>query len=255
MLSSRIWRNTISTGADKAILSPTGRPLIIAHRGASKVEHENTIEAFETALDMGADGIEFDVRRTKDGVYVAHHDESISGETLSEMTYAEADGAASRAGIHLPTLDEVLDKFGRRALLDIELKEQGYEGDIVPSIQSRTDAANIVITSFNDETISRAKPVWPEVRTGLVLGVDSPASVKTRISELFPQKRLRRCGADFVAPHFRLMKFGFVRRMQKAGYQIWVWTVDDTHLARSFADQGVAVIITNRPGEIRAALK
>jgi len=238
-------------------LFKTKPPVIIAHRGASRVKRENTLEAFETAVEMGADGIEFDVRRTKDGIFVVHHDASLKGEAvpLSQMAYSEIDKAAIRAGFHLPRLDEVLDIFGRRAVLNIELKEQGYEGDVIPFIRERTDSARIFITSFIDETIRQTKSAWPEVRTGLILGVDPPASIGVRISELLPKDRLSRCGADFAAPHFRLLRFGLMRRMQKAGYPVWVWTVDDPRLARSLADRGAAAIITNWPGEIRAALR
>ncbi|UCD63917.1 MAG: glycerophosphodiester phosphodiesterase [Candidatus Zixiibacteriota bacterium] len=229
------------------------RPVIIAHRGASKAKRENTLEAFEAAIEMGADAIEFDVRRTRDGVYVVHHDPAVaSSDTLiADSNYIDIDNLARKQGFHIPTLEEALSACQGRIGLNIELKEEGYEGDVVPFIRERVEAASAVITSFNDNSVKQTASAWPEVRTGLILGVDSPASVRTRISELFPENRLRRCGADFVAAHHRLIRFGFLKRMLSAGYPVWVWTVDDPARTRALIRQGASGIITNVPDQLR----
>ncbi len=237
-------------------LRGTSSFLIIAHRGASKAERENTLEAFEAAVAMGADGIEFDVRRTIDGAFVVHHDPTIDGASspLCEQTYDDADKAASAAGFHLPTLEETLSVCRGRIALDIELKEEGYERDVVPFIRGRVDVGDVVITSFNDVSVRETKSLWPEVRAGLILGVEPPVSLTVRLSELYPLKRLRECRADFVAAHFRLLKFGFVRRLRSAGYPVWCWTVDDPHTAKRLIDNGVSGIISNTPDKLRLSL-
>lgn len=231
--------------------------LIIAHRGASKAKRENTLEAFEAAIAMGTDGIEFDVRRTKDGVFVVHHDPAIAGapSPLCEQAYDDAEDAARTAGFHLPTLEETLSVCKGRIALDIELKEEGYEGDVVPFVRERAGVGDVVFTSFNDASIRETKSLWPEVRTGLILGVGPPASLAVKLSELYPLKRLKESGAVFVAAHFRLLKLGFVRRMRKAGYPVWCWTVDDPHSAKRLIHKGVSGIITNTPDKLRLSLK
>ncbi|MEW6411354.1 MAG: glycerophosphodiester phosphodiesterase [Candidatus Zixiibacteriota bacterium] len=234
-------------------IGESSRPLVIAHRGASKAARENTLDAFEKAISMGADAIEFDVRRTKDGVFVVHHDPSIEGSSapLSRQTLDEARDAARSAGFELPTLEQTLNLYKNRIGLDIELKEEGYEQQIVVFIQAHVSADDVVITSFNDRSISEVKSYWPKVRTGLILGVDSPASFRVRISELYPLKRLKECRADLVAVNFHLLKFGFVRRMTRASYPVWVWTVDDTELAKRLINSGVDGIITDLPDLVR----
>lgn len=234
-------------------IEESSHPLVIAHRGASKAARENTLEAFEKAIAMGADAIEFDVRRTRDGVFVAHHDSSVEGSStpLSKQTLDEAQDMARSAGFEIPTLEQTLNLCRGRIGLDIELKEERYEQEIVAVIQAHVSADDIVITSFNDRSIREVKSHWPQVRTGLILGVDSPASFGVRISELYPLKRLKECRADLVAVHFHLLKLGFISRMKRAGYPVWVWTVDDTDLAKRLISSGVDGIITDIPDLIR----
>jgi glycerophosphoryl diester phosphodiesterase len=231
-------------------------PLIVAHRGASKARHENTLEAFEAAIEMGADAVEFDVRRTRDNAFVIYHDPSIKGcDTLiSHQSLDKAQKAARRAGFDLPTLEKTLSTCSGKIGLDIELKEAGYEEQVLSFIRQRVDPAAAVVTSFIDDSVRRTKSLWPEVKTGLILGVDPPASIRTRLTEFFPERRLKASGADFVVPHFRLLKFGFMKRMSTAGYPVWVWTVADVPRSRSLAVRGVAAIITVCPDLIRAAM-
>ena len=112
-------------------------PAIIAHRGAVSFAHENTLEAFEAAVQIGADAVEFDVRRTFDGVLVIHHDATLPGKRrlVANATYEELKLSGARRGYHIPTLEETLHHLCGRIALDIELKEAGFEreGLIVPS--------------------------------------------------------------------------------------------------------------------------
>ncbi len=249
MVAGASWCDYYYTVKGSEDMSNPNRPLIIAHRGASAAKRENTIEAFLAAIEMGADGIEVDVRCTGDNVLVIHHDPSVAGSTtpISGLTYVEAEKIAGAAGFHLPTLEKTLDFCADRVLLDIELKEQGYEGDVVKLVKDRVGSTGAVFSSFNDSSVRQIKSMVPEFKVGLILGVAPPASFTTRLGELFPVKRLKRCGADFVAPHFRLLQFGFLSRMRSMGYPVWVWTVDDIGVAKRLTANGVAAIISNRP--------
>ena len=97
---------------------------VIAHRGASALaEHENTLEAFQIAIALRADMVEFDVRRTSDNVLIAYHDPAIDGKRICDLTYNRINDIARQEGYRVPTLVEVLDMCKGKIHLDIELKE------------------------------------------------------------------------------------------------------------------------------------
>ena len=227
-------------------------PLVIAHRGASAVARENTLEAFELAIEMGADVIEFDVRRTGAGVIVVHHDAGIAGTdtVIAQATLGEVRQAAQSQGYQVPTLDDALRLCADRIALDIELKEGGYEAEIIRTAFQYYDLRHVIFKSFDDATVRRLKEAEPKAIVGLLVG-DSP---RMAMQDLFPVNRLRACRADFVSPHCRLVKFGFMRRMRRMRMPVLVWTVDDVSSAEKLAQEGVAGIITNTPDKIRSAL-
>jgi len=244
-----LLRNAISwfTGS-KAKGTHMKETLIIAHRGMPMLDRENTIGSFSKAIESGADMVEFDVRKTKDNIFVVHHDEGISGYNLCDMTFSEANKLANDLGYVMPSLDEVLELLAGSIRLDVELKEEGYEDNIIEVLLRRFTPDQFVITSFNDSSIARIKKAFPQIQVGLLLGRDKPKNIiMTRLSELFPFGRCSKAGADFVAPHYKLLKFGFVRRAQKHNKQVFVWTVDDEEQIRScLLNSGIKAIITNR---------
>ena len=116
------------------LMESTSRPLVIAHRGASYYHHQNTMDAFEAAVDMQSEMMEFDVRRTYDNVLVVHHDPDIEGSSISGMFHEEACKKASDAGYEVPTLSQVLAFSKGKVPIDIELKEAGYEEEALAEI-------------------------------------------------------------------------------------------------------------------------
>ena len=117
------------------------RPLIFAHRGASAHAPENTLSAFELALEQGAHGIELDVKLTADGEVVVFHDPTIDRTTggqgrISQLTLAalrELDAGSSFSekfsGEKIPTLAEVFETIGRRAFINVELTNYSTRND------------------------------------------------------------------------------------------------------------------------------
>jgi glycerophosphoryl diester phosphodiesterase len=222
---------------------------IIAHRGASAlVEFENTLEAFEKAIEIGADAMEFDVRRTADGVLVSFHDEAVEGRKIAELDLDELQAIAGRRGFSVPCVEEIFRLAKGRILLDIELKEAGYEREVLGLALKHLAVTDFVMKSFIDATIMEVKRLDPRVRTGLLLGVERPREgFLRRVVELFPGFRLWRCGADFVAPHYLLLRLGFLARMRRRGIPIFVWTVNDPKMMEDLIARGVHAIITDRP--------
>lgn len=219
---------------------------MIAHRGASAELADNSLEAFEQAIEVGSDLIEFDVRRTRDGELVAFHDETVGGRPVGRLTREEIH---IQTGNLPPLLNEVLDLAKGRAGLDVELKEDGYVDRVMKSLSHRFDPDHLVITSFIDSVIVEAKRSIPSAKAGLLVGVGRPEHLlRTRLTELFPAGRARACGADYIAMHYRLADLGALSRASGAGFPAYIWTVnDDDRLCRYLEDPRVGAVITDVP--------
>lgn len=227
----------------------TTKPLIIAHRGASAlVEFENTLASFEKAIELGVPMVEFDVRKTQDNLFVAFHDESIDGMKVSDLSYQQLLDISRQKGFDVPLIEDVLKLCQGKIKLDIELKEVGYELEIVNLVKKYLDYQDYVIKSFLDAAIVAVKKADNQITTGLLLGVSKPKNlIATRLSEIFPEFRLFTTKADFVSPNYQLIKFGFVWRMKLINQNIYVWTINDEKLMVKTVKQGVFALITDRP--------
>jgi glycerophosphoryl diester phosphodiesterase len=224
------------------------RAMVAAHRGVAAGAAENTIEAFTNAIDVGADMVEFDVRRTRDGEMIAFHDASVGGAPVSGLTRSEIEAAA---GVRPPLLAEVLQVCAGRIQLDVELKEDGYVADVMAVLRAGFDPAQMVVTSFLPAVVAQAKEAFPAVKTGLLVGTDrSPADVAGRLRDLYPVGLARQVRADYLAPHYRLAGLGVLRRAAAAGLPCLVWTVNSPALIRRYAaDPRVAAVITDVAAE------
>jgi glycerophosphoryl diester phosphodiesterase len=218
-----------------------GAPLIAAHRGVQPFGGENTLRAFGMAIEFGADFIECDIRRTKDGVLVLHHDPTIGGYRIADKTFAELAPASAAAGRPLARLEELLAIAKGHIGLDFELKETGYEQEIAAMIQSITfDPDKFVVTSFLEPALQRFKECYPQARCGLLL------EYRRWPFNRYPLRRLRRIGANFIAPNDRLVTSRFARRLAKKDYPLWVWTVNDqVRVAELLRTPGIEAVITD----------
>jgi glycerophosphoryl diester phosphodiesterase len=219
--------------------------MVVAHRGVATGAAENTIEAFTNAIAVGADMIEFDVRRTRDGELIAFHDAHVNDQPVGGLTRDEIESAK---GVRLPLLDEVLKTCAGRIRLDVELKEDGYVPDVMAAIRGAVDVEQVVVTSFLAAVVAQAKDALPEVKTGLLVGTDAPPHhVRTHYKQVFPIGLARQARADYLAPHYKLADYGVVRRAAAAGLPCLLWTVnDDADIRRFAADSRVAAIITDQ---------
>ncbi|GAC1506407.1 MAG: hypothetical protein NVS1B3_06020 [Candidatus Dormibacteraceae bacterium] len=215
------------------------------------MEGLQTAERYRRSIDGGADFVEFDVRRTLDGQYVIYHDpKTPSGRGIGEISLAEFKGELGPDGLDLTDL---LEMAKGRIRLHIDLKEVGYEADVVRLVLASFPESQFVITSLEDVSIRTIKELFPAVRAGLSLGRDLDKAtpwhrLSVRLSELFPARRLRASRADFVAVHKRLATLRVLAYCARAKIPAWVWTVEDeVETARFLADPRVAVVITNRP--------
>jgi glycerophosphoryl diester phosphodiesterase len=220
---------------------------IIAHRGASADAPENTLAAFELAIVQGAEWVEFDVRRSRDGVLFIHHDPNRRYEVLSKLSFAEI--RLLPGAERVMTFEELLEALKGRVKLDIEIKERGFEAELVKTALKYFPPSSLLVTSFLDAVIVAIKAADPRIRTGLILGKRlNDQDPFAQFSDLFPRKRVQLTGADLVATHYLvggvLVRY-FLRRV---GIPVAMWTINNPNLIKRYLrDPNVVAIITNRP--------
>ena len=228
---------------------------MFAHRGASKRAKDNTIEAFEIARDVGADGIEFDVRLTFDNVMVIHHDASARGVGVLRRKRFDAIRAARP---DIPTLDEVLAVAGSMQL-NAELKNDPKDPDHDPKhrvarlladwIDRNEVQQRMLVTSFNEATIDAMRFAGRRVATGTLF--DRRAKFDGE------WKRLAERGHQWILPYHRTLRKDCERFMAAAhhnGMRVGTWTVDGQRAIAKLAECGVHAVITNDPEKALSAL-
>jgi glycerophosphoryl diester phosphodiesterase len=225
-------------------------PEVDAHRGECGIAGLSANERYRRAIELGVDWVEIDVRRTSDLVDVNYHDDlTPTHRAVSSMTWAEL---SAELGSQAQTVDEVLDIIVGKVGLHVDVKEHGYEQETVAKLLARIGEGRIVFTG-EDDSVRVIKETFPQVLAGLTLGWDSQGAtpwltLKVRLSELFPHRRVVACHADFIAAHQRLARANVLRYCARRGMPAWVWTVDEpVEIARFMSDQRVTVLITNHP--------
>ncbi|NEO80819.1 glycerophosphodiester phosphodiesterase [Moorena sp. SIO4G3] len=230
---------------------------IIAHRGASNCAKENTIEAYEKAIEFGADFIEFDVRITKDGVLISHHDPMIANQAISQLSFAEINCIAGHQGFRVPTVEEVLRLSRNRIKLAVELKEEGYEEKVMALVMEYIKIDDFVILSFNVSSLRWIKLNYPKVKTGLLLSKkkNNFLIILLRVFGIWVFHKLIRLTPDILALHWETLKFGLLKIAAKQGKPVFVWTVNDQKMIGELLnDNRVHGIITDKPDLARQLL-
>ena len=220
---------------------PQGVTSVIAHRGASRAEPENTVAAFRRAASMGADMVELDVRRSADGFLVVHHDPHLrDGESVAAT-------AAADLPTTVPTLQEALAACDGM-VVNIEIKndpaETGFEADrrlsddVVALVVERDVVDRVLVSSFDLASLERVKECGPPTIATAWLVVTSPADVV---------EVLLAGGHDALHPWWLAVDPGLVERCHAADIAVNVWTCDDPDAMVRLAEMGVDGICTNAP--------
>jgi glycerophosphoryl diester phosphodiesterase len=216
--------------------------LVLAHRGANRLEPENTVPAMAAAIDRGADGVELDVHRTADGALVVRHDAGTPAGPIGDLTLDEVRTAQPE----VPVLAEVLDVC-RGRVVDVEIKDfdPRAAAAVVELLAARNPGAgtpvdDVLVSSFDLTTVDRVRASAPHVATGfLSFGLD-PHSALALAHEH---------GHQAVHPDvWTLLSVDlapFVTRAHDLGVRVNVWTVNDVEQLRQLRDAGVDAIITD----------
>jgi glycerophosphoryl diester phosphodiesterase len=228
---------------------------IVAHRGASYYAPENTLSAIELAIIQGADGVEFDIRETKDNVPILLHDETlirttnaISNKRVSDLTYEEI--SAYDAGSwfseefsseKVPTFDQALQVIKGRTIAYIDIKTRNVivEMEIVRLIEEYDMVGDVRIMSFNEEQLFRFKEYNPSLKTILLVGMTN-----TYIYPFLEDDRIDdfAINTDVIKNNPRLIDV--IHRYDKKAY---AWVVDDQKAVYLGMDADVDGFITKRP--------
>jgi glycerophosphoryl diester phosphodiesterase len=229
-------------------------PKIIAHRGASAHAPENTMAAFQLALDQGADGIELDVMLCQDGRPVVIHDDTLDRTTngtgrVVDQTLSDLKQLDAGKGEKIPSLAEVLATFGGRFLINIELKNYQSLFDALPVavadlINHYDLAESVLMSSFNPFNLPRFRRHAPGIPLGLLTNV---GQAKKWLWRLFRY--------DALHPYYSDVDQVLVAALKARGKQVNVWTVDDSEELLRLAALGVDGIITNDPQRTRGILE
>jgi glycerophosphoryl diester phosphodiesterase len=240
------------------------RVQVFAHRGAKRAAPENTLPAFQKALDMGADGIELDVQCSADGRLMVLHDFTLDHTTngrgplknftAAELTALDAGSHFSPnfAGTPIPTLDQVLDLVSDRCRINVEIKNQEPEGgrevDLVAALIRERDLYDqVIVSSFNPITLIRMR--WTDER--IALGYLYYQPVPEALWAAWFTSLLK---PEAIHPHHALVNEELIHFANTANCAVNVWTVNDIDEAQRLTDLGVDAIITDAPDLLIAAL-
>jgi glycerophosphoryl diester phosphodiesterase len=225
--------------------------MVTAHRGAAFTAPENTMAAMENAVNKLADYVEVDVQETSDGVLVLLHDNNLKRTTgynrkIWDVTFDELEtlDAASYfykeeyAGEKVPTLDEVLDYCQGRMIVNIEVKSNNHNKDIVEKVVAMVEEKDMtdqcVITSMNYKFLQKVKELNPDITTGYVMSMTYGDVDKME-------------AADFLSVKYTYINEEFVKKAHSCGKAVHAWTVNTSYYMRRMLSLNVDNIITDRP--------
>jgi glycerophosphoryl diester phosphodiesterase len=249
-------------------------PIIYAHRGGATLRPENTIAAFDHGIDCGADGLEFDVHLSKDGVVVIHHDDRLERTTggrgrIALLTAAEL--ASLDAGYHfcdadggypfrdrrigVPTLQEVLRRYPEAPLI-IELKVGGEDlaRRVVDEVRAADAVDRVSIGSFYAEALRAVRRYEPAIATGAAREETRWALYRSWVGWTIGETPYR----EFQVPEWSgltpIVTRRFVSAAHRAGVAVKVWTVNAVEDMRRLVAIGVDGLITDRPDLARSVI-
>jgi len=237
----------------------------IAHRGASALAPENTLPAFELALQLGVNEVELDVRRCATGEVIVIHDKSVDRTTdgigaVKDKSFAEIKALDAGSwfderfrGESVPALDEVFDLLAGRLTVNIELKggslnPDGIEQVVVESIRRHGMIERVIISSFNPCRLRRIRAKAPELKTALIFSPYN--SLYLRRAWFAPILKV-----DGLHAFHSMVDRHFVDGAHRRGRWVYAWTVDEREQMEKLILTGLDGIVTNDPRLLKGVLE
>jgi glycerophosphoryl diester phosphodiesterase len=237
--------------------------LVFGHRGAKAIAPENTLVAFQVACDAGADGIEFDVQLSSDGVAVVIHDASVERTTngagrvadlsLEQLRTLDAGSwfDAAYAKQRIPTLEQVLETFAGKLLFNIELKADVTDADalahaVARALTRHSDTDSVIVSSFNPLALVSMQREYPNVPIGFLFD---------EVDHDVTQWALANLDLFAVHPHESLVDAAFMSMALARGWMVNTWTVNEPDRSRQLRDLGISILISDAPYRILSSLR
>lgn len=227
-------------------LSPMRRPRIIAHRGASGYEYENSRAAFRRALMLDADGVELDIHATSDGAIIVHHDAEIPGVgPIVALTRDQARQLRLRNGELLPLLSEILDLVGDKDVwVEVKGLPEQHDDRLLAALDAGPAPERYAVHSFDHRIIRRLGQRRPSLRRGILLSA--------RLED--PLSAMEAVGASTLWQEWGQVDHDLVTRVHAAGGTVIAWTVNEIGDLERMARLGVDGLCGNYPDRIRVAI-
>jgi len=234
------------------------RCLCVAHRGFSARAPENTLASVKAGMQAGADGCEFDVYTSRDGVAVLMHDATVNRTTngkgkvtdLTAAQLAKLDAGSWKgkafAGEPVPTLVGVLRAMkGSDCTAVIEVKGKGIAGPVVHAVRDAGMVESSVVISFQEEAVADVRALEPRLTGALVVGGKAKGTEAQWAAQL--AERAGKCSAAILDLHYGMLSPSLIAELHRRGFKVWCWTVNDPVIMNALARWGVDGITTDRP--------
>ena len=228
--------------------------LIIGHRGAKGHIAENTLPSIEKALELGVDGIEIDIFLCKSGELIVFHDKKLDRLTntqgyIESLDYDSIKKIRVKGKYKIPTLNEVIELIEGNSFLNIELKGSGTAEPthklLTPFIEQKKWMANqFIISSFN----------WEELEIFYKLNQKVPIAILTGSDPLDAIKIAKRLNALAINPNFKTLNLNNVKKIQKEGFKVFPYTINNMKDIEEMLNLEVDGIITDFPERVRKVL-
>jgi glycerophosphoryl diester phosphodiesterase len=252
------------------------RPLVYAHRGGAALRPENTIASFDHGLSLGADGLEFDVRLSRDGVVVVHHDASLERTTngrgslasctadeLAQMDaghwFTPADKARTTGsdpvshpyrgqGHGIPRLQQVLSRYpGVPLIIELKVNDPELARRTIQEIRAAKAIDRVALGSFGWRVLRTARKLEPAIPTGASREEVRLALYRSWVRWPLGQEAYREFQVPERSGPTRVVSRNFIRHAHRVGISVKVWTVNDPSDMRRLLEWGVDALISDRP--------
>jgi len=223
------------------------KPFVFGHRGAMAYEPENTLRSFKKAIDLGVDGIEFDVRRCKSGEIAVIHDEKVDRTTngkgyVKDLSSSELKKFDAGKGERIPTLEELVLfikklKKKKQIKLILELKDKDIEKNVIDSIEKYAMTDDTIVISFYHEFVKNIKKINEKIKTGILFAQSMANAPKTA----------KEINAEFLFPRFNCVDENLIKNAHKNKLKVFVWNIDDIGNLKKMLELKVDGIGSNKP--------
>jgi glycerophosphoryl diester phosphodiesterase len=215
--------------------------LCIGHRGAKAYAPENTVTSFKKAIEIGVDAVELDIRKTKDNQIVVIHDADVkrttNGEGLvSELTLEQIKRFIAGDVEKIPTLEEALTFLDGKVKVFVEIKEAGYEEQVLAMVKKCVMTKNLVLVSFLEDALAKIRELDGSIETGLIYA-----------KHRNPLKAGLELKANYLLGLYRFVHTGNVEKAHQNGLKMVVWTINSPEEVEEYIKKGVDGIASDKP--------